>query len=200
MASEVTQVPTSFWIIFGGLIGSLGTMLIGKVLDFFQEKQKHKYALQREFFNSKLKAAEELVATAEKTRQLLGSVGVIIKALPDAARRGDMQAIHAAVNDVVSQSKQWGESLNSYASLYWRAALYFDADPAGENLGKAFLEKITNAIQDLHRLKGEEIDQAKKEEEALLILNGISEAFEIVITSIRETVAEIRTEMKKYEP
>ena len=44
--------------LLGGLIGSILTVVITKVLDLFQESRKHRYSLKQSFFQNKLRSAE----------------------------------------------------------------------------------------------------------------------------------------------
>src|SRR5690625_7256892 len=47
--------------IFGGLIGSVLTVVIGKSLEILQKSKEHKYELEKQFFVKKLSAAEAAV-------------------------------------------------------------------------------------------------------------------------------------------
>lgn len=44
--------------LLGGLIGSILTVVITKVLDLLQQSQKHRYSLKQSFFQNKLRSAE----------------------------------------------------------------------------------------------------------------------------------------------
>jgi primosomal protein N'' len=48
--------------ILGGLIGSLITVIVTKLLDMLQKANEHDYPLRKAFFKKKLVAAESAVA------------------------------------------------------------------------------------------------------------------------------------------
>jgi hypothetical protein len=48
--------------IMGGLVGSIFTVIITKILEIIQKSKEHKYSLQKTFFEKKLQSAEAAVA------------------------------------------------------------------------------------------------------------------------------------------
>ena len=71
-----------FDAILGGLIGSIITVVIGKVLDLIQQSKQHKYSIQKTFFTKKLEVADAAVSQWYLSANLLGSIARLYEQAP----------------------------------------------------------------------------------------------------------------------
>ena len=206
MTIDAIQIPPALLIIMGGLAGSIITLIIGKAIDFFHEKKKQVYTLQKEYFKNKLKAAEEIYATAQHATYLLESLSKFIKEIPDAVSRGDQQKCLTSFNELSSRMQQFMEAVQSYSHLSWRCALYFDTNTSlyeDHPAVKEMIEKIPRNMANIHNLASQSVDDDSafklRQDEAIRLLNEISEAIDELSKIIENAAKEIRKEVRKYD-
>lgn len=64
--------------LFSGLVGSILTVTIGKILELVQESKKHKYSLKRVFFEKKLASLEAAVRLWYKSAEMTGMLSALL--------------------------------------------------------------------------------------------------------------------------
>lgn len=199
MMADPTQAPSAF--LLGGIMalaGSLATMVVGKILDSAQRRKDHSYALQKEFFEKKLKAAEAVIGSCYAMASLLSYFDVLIQKLPQ----------HAGtpfLSDFVKSLSTQAQKINNEISLVQvsSAALYFDTAKL-EILGKAFGEQFVTAMLMLGRISksvetGDEATKEKMKGEVTKSLQDISLSLQHLKTGMDSFIKEVRSEMKKNE-
>ena len=78
---ETSNIYTIYAII-GGLIGSVLTVIISKILDIMQQSREHRYSIQKTFFTKKLEVAEAAVSQWYVSSNVLGSIARLYEQAP----------------------------------------------------------------------------------------------------------------------
>jgi hypothetical protein len=201
--------------ILGGLIGSVLTIIVTKVLDMIQKGKEHVYSLQKSFFDKKLCAAETAVAQWYTLSSSLGALATLYERMSRAEKEFDIEVFRVMNDAFSSQLQQLSQASSQIANPI---LLYFDVDDPTfwnyEPLKKYFDTlssllasgaslKVMLEIYNLSKGTGYE-ELAWKEVRVILdqckphfkdLSNVLNQAREEMITLLRK----IRLEMKRYE-
>ena len=201
MSSELTQLPSSYLIVAGGLIGSVVTMMIGKILDLFQKSREHKYSIQKEFFNKKLSSAEVLDSSLQKMTSLYSPLAISLQKMTDFAATEHMEIYSDFFQKHLAKIQKIAEDIDG---LSYSAALYFDMEAIEKSAVTCF-EAVMNSVLmlALAAQKVPSANEADKEilkKEVIKIFEEMSSAIKSLKATTNELLSQIRIEMRKYEP
>src|SRR5689334_3897585 len=120
------QVMTQFLPgILGGLIGSILTVVVTKLLDILQTSKQHKYELETKFFERKLSAAETAMTQFNILYGAILSLGLLYDRMNNEINEVE-ELIQKHLHD--QGSKQLELATNSSFLLSNSISLYFDFD------------------------------------------------------------------------
>ncbi|MHB8336943.1 MAG: hypothetical protein ACYDEE_05980 [Ignavibacteriaceae bacterium] len=204
----------AIYSILGGLLGSILTIIISKVLDIFQQSVKHKHSLQKTFFTQKLKVAEAAVSQWYSSASIFGSMARLYEQAPVLPKGIGRDIFHAINNSLTIQLNKIQDASNQIANAF---LLYFDIDDsfwnneALNNFYKSLssLKTLVTTIEFFNNLHTslpdsdykqniqKEIDRLNKELEKEIkgFVLFIDTARDLLIALLKK----VRTEMKKYE-
>ncbi len=78
--------------VLGGLVGSLGTLIVTRIFDYFQTRQLHKLSLKKELFMRKINVFEKTVSRMTAVHNGIMSMAALLKTFPnDETRYNDEQ-------------------------------------------------------------------------------------------------------------
>ncbi len=116
-------------LIASGLIGSVLTLLLGRVIDLFSTHQQHRLGLRKEYFSRKLDVMEKAVAFWTVSQQVINTAAMIMK--PVLAE--DMFYDEATIKGILDQNTQAFLRLNEKVESQAHAVrLYVDLDDDGD--------------------------------------------------------------------
>lgn len=115
----------SIEVIFGGLIGSIATVIVTKILDMIQRGKEHKYSLQKSFFEKKLQAAAAAVAEWYSTAYSLGGLAALYEQMSTQERELQYEVFKSISDPLSSKLQQISEASNQIANSVF---LYFDIE------------------------------------------------------------------------
>lgn len=200
--------------VLGGLIGSILTVVVSKILEIFQDRKKHDYKLQEHFFLKKLDAAEAVVTQCNLVSEALSQLIILYQTY-----KADESSISREINlSLWNQIELKIQSANN-ASLVLAGSIsmYFDFDFHFDN------DKIVTDFYDsLHSLApycdnidikfqeySDASDKEKKQEayenylkaEDLLkeAMKKASESWNVFNVALTTIILQIREEMRKYD-
>ncbi|OGU48704.1 MAG: hypothetical protein A2000_05170 [Ignavibacteria bacterium GWB2_36_8] len=210
---ETSNIYTLYAII-GGLIGSVLTVIISKVLDIIQQSREHRYSIQKTFFTKKLEVAEAAVSQWYVSSNVLGSIARLYEQAPVLEKGIERDVFNIMNNSLTIQLNKLQEASNQIANSF---LLYFDIDDsfwnneALNNFLKCLsnLKVIITSLDMFHNLNSgipendykkliqKEIDRLNKELEKEMknFVSFIDDSREGMITLLKK----VRNEMKKYE-
>lgn len=112
-------------VILAGLIGSIVTVIVTKVLDMIQKQKEYKYSLYKYFFERKIQAAEAAVSKWYSTASSLGSLSILYEQMSSGERELDYE-IFMMMNDAFSsQLEQISKASSEISNTIF---LYFDIE------------------------------------------------------------------------
>lgn len=210
---ETSNIYTLYAII-GGLIGSVLTVIINKILDIIQQSREHRYSIQKTFFTKKLEVAEAAVSQWYVSSNVLGSFARLYEQAPVLEKGIERDVFNIMNNSLTFQLNKLQEASNKIGNSF---LLYFDIDDSFWN-NEAFknylkclsnLKVIITSLDMFHNLNSnipendykksiqKEIDRLNKELENEMknFVSFIDDAREGMITLLKR----VRSEMKKYD-
>lgn len=201
--------------VLGGLIGSLATIAITKLLELLQKSKEHKYSLQKAFFVKKLETAEVAVRQWYVLSTSIGGLAKMYERAPVDEVGYDPEvfnAMHLKLTELVNQVDL---SANSVANSF---LLYFDMDEESlwdmNSLDKYF-EKLSDIVTSANELRYYEelvpsivgteheaivnqriIEISKNLGPELVALAGIMREMQ---QGVIDLLSKVRKEMSKYD-
>jgi hypothetical protein len=201
--------------IVAGLVSSLLTVIVTKLIDLFQKEREYDHSLRKAFFEKKLAVAESAVAKWYSIASTLSSLSALYDQFskPDSRASGKLfdtlNQIYAAQLTKIESS-----TLETANSIY----LYFDLDSntlKNKEPLKTFYD-ILIEIQDVmlnmnllkelkDQLKGTDDEQytdtliEQVRENARKKLKELSSIFDASQKQINQLLIELRSQMRKYE-
>jgi hypothetical protein len=207
-------MDNSLIAIFGGLLGSIFTVVITKALEIIQKKNEFQYELKKQFFTKKLEAAEAAIMQYSLFSDALNQL-IIIYA------RYEESSTDIGKNMTDNLLKQVDEKLalanSSSLALSNSITLYFDLTAnftANQVLLTFFdeLSKLSPYMENTDFTHRQYLDHmgGPHENEALEIYNtsekylaqamkDVSEGYKIFEQELRNQILQIRNQMKIFE-
>lgn len=202
--------------VLGGLVGSILTVIATKVFDLIREGRQHRYALERSFFEKKLRAAEAAVAQWYLLASSLGALAALYEKMSSSEKELSFEIFKGMHDQFSSQLRRVSEATTEIPQAI---PLFFDIeDPTASDyeLFRRFLDCLSNVqaldlslavtlkVYDVS--KGTEYEQTAWAEVKKIdqqYKHCFKELSDVVNEMQKQTVkflAKIRMEMKKYEP
>ncbi len=200
--------------ILGGLIGSILTVVITKVLELIQKKNEFTYDLKRQFFAKKLLAAEATIMQHSHLSEALNQLIILFSRY-----RESNSKVGKNLNDnLFNQLDQKIALANSSAlALSSSITLYFDLTSNYStneiltsfydqlNMLAPYVENVEITHEQYLRFIGTEHENEAYEiyqnSESYLdqAMKNVAEGYKIFDVELRNQIGQIRIEMKKYE-
>jgi len=206
---------TEYWTgILGGLIGSILTVLISKMLDVFQKSKEHKYSLEKSFFEKKLLAAEATITQYTILSTSLTNLSVLYERI-----HNETDEIEEYLQDTLYQQAMQNLEVANNASFIVAnsVTLYFDLDAKfNQNQIITDFYNLLGAIQPLtddlnqanqyyEKMKGTNLEKpayttlTKSNDQLNDLMESISTSYITFNNQLMNVVRQIRSEMKKFE-
>lgn len=206
---------SEFWVgILGGLIGSIVTVIITKLLDILQKSKEHKYTLERSFFERKLLAAEATItqytilstALANMTvlyERILNESNEMEDLLQDTLHQQAMQQLEIANNAsfIVANSVTLYFDLNSQFNQNQVIRDFYDLlsaiQPLSDNEDRAYqyYEKVIGTQLEAPAYELYVQSERKLNE----LMQTISSSYVGFNNQLQAVIQQIRIEMRKFE-
>ncbi len=205
MAAESAPILTT--IIASGIAGSFLTIVVSKILDFFEKRREHRYSLQNVFFGKQMEVAEVVVCHFEQTIAIIEGMTRILRKVMD------LSATDLSSEFMESQLKafrSWAQEMEQRTDKsYYAASLYFDTERL-DRITSLCSEKILNTFVLMglidKRIKAIGSSTATKEDaEALVsqlveVLKDFAATEESLKAAMREFMQDVRGEMRVHRP
>jgi hypothetical protein len=201
--------------LLGGLIGSIITVVLTKILDLIQKSKEHKYSLQRAFFDKKLQAAEAAVSHLSMLTSAIGEFIVLHGQEYDTGQEVPYE-VYKVMTESASGSwekiREASNGLTNSLSLYFdvNEPFFWEQDHPKKLL--SYLSTFQSSITQKHflmdveeKLEGTQFEGYFREHIATLD-NKTNESGKEFVSLIKEVnkeicdvIKKIRAEMKKYD-
>jgi hypothetical protein len=200
--------------ILGGLIGSILTVVITKVLELVQKKNEFDYELKKQFFNKKLLSAEsammqyehlseginQLIILFSRYKESNSNVGRnlndnLLKQIDEkiALANSSSLALSSSINlyfDLTSNYSTNEILTNFYDSINMLAPYTENVDITHEQYLRYIGTEHENEAFEIYQNAENFLDQAMK---------NVAYGYKVFDAELRKQMSQIRTEMKKYE-
>jgi hypothetical protein len=199
-------IPSSIMPLLYVLLGSILTIVIGKLLDLIQKSQEHKYSLQKIFFEKKLKIAEAIVGNFQKVINVLQPISAVLTKVTDLSTTPEIGGfLTSQLQTLSSKIQNISLETNDYLQA---ASLYFDKielNPVGIPSYEEVFNSILKLLLFAEKVKAITPDtpateREKMKDEAFKFVADFKSAIDSLRTMTDKTVHDLRDEMKKYEP
>lgn len=197
--------------ILGGFVGSLFTVIAAKVFEIIQEKKSHIHALQKQYFEKKLYAAEKAAGQWYILASSLSNLAILYERIPNLENELIRQ-YYGYVNEYIQKVS------NASYELANSIFLYFDVEDSklwnNEPINR-FFDKLTEVQATSSKLESldKQLESIKYTKQKLKIKKQIetikekmkTDCKEIsnIFNSAKETylsmLKDMRNKMKKYE-
>jgi hypothetical protein len=204
--------------ILAGLAGSISTVISQKILDLFQDSKKHKYDLQKNYFDRKLAAAEKAAGQFTLLSTSMSNLATLFERIPDSDDENEAQTemnrqLFANGQAVLQRASDTSYELANSIFIYFDIddSKFWDTKPIKDFYDKlAETEVINSRVNSLYSYydtvvdtehedyASEQIDQA--EEQLRQCFKDISDIFNGTKDIYLKTLKEMRAEMRKFEP
>ncbi|NKI32953.1 hypothetical protein [Croceivirga thetidis] len=200
--------------ILGGLIGSILTVIISKILDLVQKKNEYSYDLKKQFFNKKMQAAEAAIIQYSLFSDALNQLIILFgryKEGETAVGENLNNNLLKQINEKITQANSSSLVLSSSIGLYFDLNSNYTANEIlngfYDNLNKLapYLENLEMTYEQYLRFIG--TDQEKEAFEIYKLaedfmaeaMKNVAEGYKLFDEELGNQMSQIRKEMKKYE-
>lgn len=200
--------------ILGGLIGSILTVVITKILELLQKKNEFNYELKKQFFNKKLLAAEAATIQGSHLSEAINQLIVLFSRYRESdsnVGKNLNDNLLKQIEEKIALANSSSLALSSSINLYFDLASNYTTNeifisfydslnmlaPYTENV-EITHEQYLRHIGTEHENEAFEIYQNAENflgEEMKNVANG----YKIFDVELRNQIRQIRSEMKKYE-
>ena len=206
---------TLYWIgILGGLIGSIFTVVITKLLEIFQKSKEHQYNLERIFFEKKLLAAEVTITQYTILSNAFTNLAVLYERLN--LETNEIQdylqnTLHQQVMQQLEVANNASFIVANSVTLYYDLSTQFNQNQVIRKfydlLGAIhpLKENRDLALEHYKSLKGTDLEDEEYQNYLLLnqnfnsLLKRISTSYTEFNNQLMNVVSQIRNEMRKFE-
>ncbi len=200
--------------ILGGLIGSLLTVVVTKIIDLIQKKNEYKYDLKRQFFSKKLEAAETAIIRYSLFSEALNQLIILFSAYKEDESEFNVELSNNLLeqfNEKIKLANNSSLALSNSILLYFDLTSNYTANQVLKdtydnlNMLGVYLENVDAAHDQYLNSIGTELETGaktiydnaiKKMEEEM---KNIAEFYKEFNIEIEKQISQIRQEMKKYE-
>jgi hypothetical protein len=189
--------------LLGGLIGSVLTIFITKILDIVQKRQEHRYSLQKLFFEKKLQAAESTISLLSKVSSAVFAVKFLFESITDQriiVGEDFMTIWRDSLQSILEKTRTYDVSSIS---------LFFDFEKGQKNI--SLFKSIIHSLSSLKILaeymklyaNNKEIDNSENIKKSRTLMTQhfelLSKNMEILEKSISDYSDKIRLDLKRFE-
>jgi predicted lipoprotein len=201
--------------ILGAAIGSIITVIATKVLELWQRRNEHSYALRKSFFERKLSAAETAVSTWYSISASLSALSALYEKVPSLVGKISGKTVESINNSYFAQIEKLSQSSDRFTNAIF---LYFDFDTdtakAKDPMKTIFqalaeLQDLTisvGAIQDVATTSSDDLTQQFVQTQMQILmtkfsaqLKELSGTFNASQQDLNLMIRHIRNSMKKYD-
>jgi hypothetical protein len=200
--------------ILGGLVGSILTVVITKVLDLVQKKNEYTYDLKKQFFSKKLQAAESAIMQYSLFSDALNQLIILFgryKESQTTVGENLNDNLLKQIEEKISLANSSSLALSNSISLYFDLTSSYSANeiltrfydslnmlaPYSENV-EVTHEQYLRFIGTEHEKEAHEIYQ-NAEKFMGQVMKNVGEGYKVVDAELRNQINQIRSGMKKYE-
>jgi hypothetical protein len=187
-------------VLFGGLVGSIATVGVGKIIDLIQKKQEHEYSLQKMFFEKKLRVTEDYVNYLQNSINALLPLIYILQNVQKRPLSIFNKATSAQFVESLSRLKKISEEKDNK----YMAGLYYDLSKMGE-LDSRFTENVLEIMTRLNEkteaLRSETAPekQSQLREDIFQEIAFFADMLEKGKKDMNEMISQCRESMKQFE-
>ncbi len=200
--------------ILGGLIGSILTVVITKILDLVQKKNEYTYDLKKQFFNKKLQAAEAAIMQCSLFLEALNQMIILFGRY----KEGETLVGENLNNNLLKQiDEKIAQANSSSLALSSSIELYFDLNSnytANEILNRfydninmlaPYSENVEVTYEQYLRFIGTEQEKEafeiyqQAEDYMAQAMKNVAEGYKVFDEELRGQISQIREQMKKFE-
>ena len=206
---------SDFWTgILGGLVGSILTVVITKLLEIFQSSKQHQFSLEKTFFEKKLAAAELAMTQYMMLSNALNNLSILYGRL----NKEKNELEEHIQNNLIQQANQQLEVVNHSSFVLANSInLYFDFENQfnQNNIIRNFYDSLASLpilnntvntnFEHYLEMKGTSLEQPAFElyERSEQILEDTLQEISVSYTDfnkvIQHLMKQIRNEMKRFE-
>lgn len=204
-----------YWTgILGGLIGSILTVVVTKLLEIFQKSKEHKYTLQKSFFEKKLIAAEAAITQYTILSTALTNLAVLYERIHNEANEVE----DYLQNTLNQQAMQLLEVANNASFIVANSiTLYFDLETQfNQNQIIRNFYNLLGGIQTLTENRditlrhyesviGTDLEEPasqlflQSDQQLNDLMQSISSSYISFNNQLMNVIGQIRNEMKKFD-
>ena len=197
-----------------GLIGSILTVLITKLLEIIQKKNEFQYELKKQFFTKKLLAAEAAIMQYSLLSDALNQLSVLYARYEESNTyigKNISDNLLKQIEDKLAQANNSSLALSNAITLYFDLTSNFTVDEIlstfFNELGKLspYVENVEFTHQQyLDNIGGPNEQEAREiylqsEEYLGKAMKEVAESYKLVDKELRSQITQIRNQMKKFE-
>lgn len=200
--------------ILGGLIGSILTVVITKVIDLLQKKNEYTYDLKKQFFNKKLQAAEAAIMQYSLFSAAINQLIILFSRYEESdSKIGENlnDNLQKQVDEKIALANSSSLALSSSIELYFDLTSNYSANDVltsfydSLNMLAPYLENVESTHEQYLRFIGTNQEQdayeiyLNAEKYMGQAMKNVGEGYKVFEVELRNQIAQIRKEMKKYE-
>lgn len=200
--------------VLGGLIGSILTVVITKVLDLIQKKNEYTYDLKKQFFNKKLQAAEAAIMQYSLLSGALNNLIILFGRYKEGETlvgENLNSNLLKQVDEAVAKAKSSSLLLSNSIALYFDLTSNYTTNEIlnafydNLNLLAPYLENVEITHEQYLRFIGTEQEREaydiyqKAEDFMAQAMKIVGDGHKVFDEELREQISQIRNEMKKFE-
>jgi len=200
--------------IFGGLIGSVLTVVIGKSLEILQKSKEHKYELEKQFFVKKLSAAEAAVMQYSLLSDALSQLIILYSRY--AAYETDVgkqlnENLLKQIDEKIALSNNASFNIANAIGLYFDLESDFSKNQIISNfydtlnsLGP-YSKNVDKTFQQYLNYKGTEHEKEahniylNSEKLMGIAMKNIANGYQVFDNELQKQIIQIRAEMRRFE-
>lgn len=206
---------TEYWTgILGGLIGSILTVVVTKLLEILQKSKEHKYTLEKSFFEKKLLAAEATITQYTILSNALTNLAVLYERIN--IETNEMEDY--LQNTLHQQAMQQLEVANNASFIVANSVtLYFDLNTQfNQNQIIRDFYNLLGAIQPLTETRditfqhyesviGTDLEEPvyqlflQSDQQLNNLMQSISSSYIAFNNQLMNVIGQIRNEMRKFD-
>ncbi len=200
--------------ILGGLIGSILTVVITKILDLVQKKNEYTYDLKKQFFSKKLQAAEAAIMQYSLFSDALNQLIILFGRYKEGETKVGENLndnLLKQIDEKIAQANSSSLALSSSIGLYFDLTSNYTANEIlngfydNLNMLAPYSENVEITHEQYLRFIGTEQEQEafniyqQSEDYMAQAMKNVAEGYKVFDEELRNQIGQIREEMKKYE-
>ena len=131
-------------MLMGALGGALLTIIVVKVLDMGQKRREHRFALQKSYFQKKLRAAETALAKWDSTASALSGLVALYERVVTKEKELEYELFRMTNESFIAQLREIAQASHEIANI---VLLYFDTEDTAtlnSEAFKKFLDRLSS--------------------------------------------------------